>query len=157
MIPASGNRFACCHPPGHHGGRSGEEQGKRGERSEWAAGISFASGEDTGRRDLSSRVRFVENSPVDSLYVCQDDDKVVGVLGFRLRENVEVPTVYGEVSVVVVNQDERRRGIGRFLMRFAEQIASEQGCIGLWRVSGLGRTEEAHRFYRELGYEATGY
>ena len=29
-------------------------------------------------------------------------------------------------------------------------------CLGLWLVSGFGREEEAHRFYRRCGFEATG-
>ncbi len=42
-------------------------------------------------------------------------------------------------------------------MDFAEKLARDQGCIGTWLVSGFGREEEAHHFYRALGYEITGY
>jgi hypothetical protein len=42
-------------------------------------------------------------------------------------------------------------------MEFAENLAAEQGCIGTWLVSGFGREEQAHKFYKELGYEITGY
>jgi GNAT superfamily N-acetyltransferase len=42
-------------------------------------------------------------------------------------------------------------------MAFAEQLARNRGCKGTWLVSGFGRDEEAHQFYKRLGYEATGY
>ncbi|GIM45314.1 hypothetical protein DNHGIG_08630 [Collibacillus ludicampi] len=42
-------------------------------------------------------------------------------------------------------------------MEFAENLAAEQGCIVTWLVSGFGREEQAPTFYKELGYEITGY
>ena len=41
-------------------------------------------------------------------------------------------------------------------MEYAEQLAHEKGCIGTWLVSGFGREERAHAFYKELGYTITG-
>jgi GNAT superfamily N-acetyltransferase len=48
-------------------------------------------------------------------------------------------------------------GIGRALMNFAENLAKEKGCIGTWLVTDLDREEEAHKFYKELGYRVNGY
>ena len=42
-------------------------------------------------------------------------------------------------------------------LAFAENRAKELGCIGTWLVSGLGREEESHKFYKKLGYEINGY
>jgi GNAT superfamily N-acetyltransferase len=78
-------------------------------------------------------------------------------LGFRIRENVEEPSRYGEISVVVIKPETRKLGVGRLLMGFAEQRAKESGCKGTWLVSGFGREEEAHKFYAKLGYKVTGY
>jgi GNAT superfamily N-acetyltransferase len=82
---------------------------------------------------------------------------VCGVLGFRLRECLERVGRYGEVSVIVTDAGARRCGVGRALMAFAEGLAREHGCLGTWLVSGFGRKDEAHRFYEQLGYTATGY
>ncbi|MCL6625705.1 MAG: GNAT family N-acetyltransferase [Alicyclobacillus shizuokensis] len=106
---------------------------------------------------MEERIEFVSNSAFDSLYVCHEDQKVLGLLGFRIRENLEESSRYGEVSLIVVDQGARRQGVGRFLMDFAEKLARDQGCIGTWLVSGFGREEEAHHFYKALGYEITGY
>ena len=42
-------------------------------------------------------------------------------------------------------------------MEYAEELAKESNCIGTWLVSGFGREEQAHIFYKALGYEITGY
>jgi GNAT superfamily N-acetyltransferase len=103
------------------------------------------------------RLNFVKNSPFDFLYVCVESQEVLGFLAFRIRENIEAPTRYGEISAIVVNSKVRNKGVGRFLMEYAEKLAKEHGCIGTWLVSGFGREEEAHKFYKKLGYEITGY
>jgi ribosomal protein S18 acetylase RimI-like enzyme len=103
------------------------------------------------------RLNFVKNSPFDFLYVCVENQEVLGFMAFRLRENIEAPTRYGEISAIVVNPKHRNKGVGRFLMEYAEKLAEEHECIGTWLVSGFGREEEAHKFYKKLGYEITGY
>ncbi|SFU99069.1 Transglutaminase-like superfamily protein [Alicyclobacillus macrosporangiidus] len=133
----------------------------RPARIEYAEALSRLMGQLTGHevspQTMEERIAFALNSSVDSLYVCHNAHEVLGVLGFRIRENLEESSRYGEISVIVVDKKARRRGIGRFLMDFAERLAMEEGCIGTWLVSGFGRKEEAHRFYQDLGYQITGY
>ncbi len=59
--------------------------------------------------------------------------------------------------MLVVLEEARRQGVGRFMMEHAEKLAEREGCKGTWLVSGFGREEQAHQFYEELGYRATGY
>jgi N-acetylglutamate synthase-like GNAT family acetyltransferase len=106
---------------------------------------------------MLARLRLVEASAIDSLYVCEDNGKVVGLLGFRIRENLEEASRFGEVSAIVVGPDSRRAGVGRFMMGHAEKLARQTGCKGLWLVSGFGREAEAHKFYQRLGFQTTGY
>ena len=106
---------------------------------------------------MEDRLRLVERSPIDSLYLCEEDGVALRLLGFRIRENLEEQSRYGEISLIVVDAGARRRGIGRFMMEYAERLAREKGCLGTWLVSGFGREEQAHRFYKDLGYEVTGY
>ncbi len=73
---------------------------------------------------MGNRLKFVDESLFDSLYVC--------------HENAQ------------------QKGVGRFLMDFAEKLAVQAECVGTWLVSGFGR-EEAHQFCKEFGYEITGY
>ena len=107
--------------------------------------------------EMAGRLKMVRRSAIDELFVMTLNSRVSGVLGFRIRENIEAPSRYGEISLIAVDPDVRRQGIGRDLVQFAESHAKALGCIGTWLVSGLGREREAHRFYRQMGYRATGY
>ena len=102
------------------------------------------------------RLGMIERSPIDEFYVLEDEGEVRGALGFRLRENIDEPTRFGEVSLLVVRDGFRRSGYGRALMAFAENLAKARGCQGTWLVSGTHRAEDAHRFYTALGYAPTG-
>ncbi|NLX09834.1 MAG: GNAT family N-acetyltransferase [Chloroflexi bacterium] len=115
------------------------------------------SGHPMSLEDMADRLAWAERSPIDWLFVGEVDGCVAGLLGFRLRENLEQRSRYGEISVLVTDSAVRRQGVGRALMDFAEQMAREQGCIGTWLVSGFKRKDEAHRFYESLGYQTTGY
>ncbi len=121
--------------------------------------MSELSGHYLSESNMKNRLKLIEESPIDSLYVCENGEKIVGCLGFRIRENIEeaIPNCYGEISVIVVDDKARRKGVGRLLMKYAEKLAKDQGCIGTWLVSGFGREELAHIFYKELGYKINGY
>jgi GNAT superfamily N-acetyltransferase len=104
-----------------------------------------------------NRINYVRNSPIDSLFVYELNNAIVGLMAFRIRENIEENSRFGEISVIVVKSESRKKGIGKKLMAYAEQLAHEKECIGTWLVSGFGREEQAHPFYEELGYKTTGY
>jgi N-acetylglutamate synthase-like GNAT family acetyltransferase len=115
------------------------------------------SGHAISANQMVNRLEFIEESKVDSLFVCEKDRKIVGLLGFRIRENLEELSRFGEISAIVVNSNDRRKDVGRFMMDYAEKLAREFKCKGMWLVSGFGREKEAHKFYKQLGYQTTGY
>jgi GNAT superfamily N-acetyltransferase len=114
-------------------------------------------GHDISESDVTNRLDFVNNSPVDFLFVYELLDKVVGLLAFRIRENIEENSRYGEISAIVVAPEFQKHGIGVKLVEFAENMAANYDCMGTWLVSGFGREENAHQFYKAIGYEPTGY
>ena len=118
--------------------------------------VQELTGKEMSEDDMRDRLEFVENSPINELFVCEVDGAVRGLIGFRIRENVEEVSRFGEVSVLVVDSGFRGKGIGRAMMEFAEGHAKEKGCTGTWLVSELHR-EGAHRFYKGLGYVINGY
>jgi N-acetylglutamate synthase-like GNAT family acetyltransferase len=107
--------------------------------------------------DMLERLQMIGDSRIDSLFVCEDEKEIAGLLGFRIRENLEEKSRFGEISAIVVNRKRKRRGVGRFMMDYAEKLARENNCKGMWLVSGFPREGEAHRFYQQLGFQATGY
>jgi GNAT superfamily N-acetyltransferase len=115
------------------------------------------SGHAVSREEAEDRLAFVGQSPFDSLFVCEDEGAVIGAMGFRIRENIEQVSRFGEISALVVDTGRRGQGVGRLMVAYAERLAAERGCVGTWLVSGFGREEAAHPFYKRLGYEVTGY
>jgi GNAT superfamily N-acetyltransferase len=82
--------------------------------------------------------------------VAESDGHVVGWIHALVAEYVEVDP-FVVIGGLVVDRSHRRMGVGRVLMRHAEEWAAQQGCpvVRLW--SSAGRTA-AHEFYRALGY-----
>jgi N-acetylglutamate synthase-like GNAT family acetyltransferase len=102
------------------------------------------------------RLRLIAGTKGEEMIVATLKARVIGLLTFRVRHNVESQSCYGEISAIIVADSFRRKGIGQLLLKQAEVIAKRFGCIGLWLVSGFGREKEAHKFYRKLGFECTG-
>ncbi len=81
--------------------------------------------------------------------------RVVGVIGYRLWNDL----VFGRalfVDDLVVTAALRGGGVGGALLRFAEAVARDEGCVALRLNSGLWR-EEAHRFYDGFGLSKRGF
>lgn len=107
-------------------------------------------------RQVDSRFRLIANGPGQSLAVATVNGFVVGLVGFRLRHNLESASHYGEISAIVVDPGWRNRGVGRALLEYAETLARRRKCVGLWLVSGFGREENAHKFHDRAGFSRTG-
>jgi GNAT superfamily N-acetyltransferase len=69
---------------------------------------------------------------------------------------VHRPAPVGRVSVMVVDEAYRGRGIGAQLLAEAEKRLTERGCE-IVEVTSNVRRERAHHFYEQLGYERTSY
>ena len=119
--------------------------------------MALLTGHEMSVEEAEARLHMIDKSPIEELFVLEAQTKIKGLLGFRIRENLEESSRYGEISVIVTDPHSRRSGFGRALMEFAQKRAREKGCKGTWLVSGFGREEEAHKFYSELGYKITGY
>jgi GNAT superfamily N-acetyltransferase len=107
--------------------------------------------------DMVNRLDYVSKTFLEELYVYDENGTILGILGFRVREAIEEVNRYGEVSILVTDEAHHHLGIGKTLIDFAEKHARESGCNGTWLISGLGREEKAHTFYKKMGYQVTGY
>lgn len=82
------------------------------------------------------------------------DGVVVGCLSTSVMRVLHRPAPVGRISMMVVDEAVRGRGIGGALVRAAEQALAARGCY-MVEVTSNVRRAEAHRFYEQLGYERT--
>lgn len=98
----------------------------------------------------ADRLSRILPRPDQQFLIAELNARVVGWVHAAVAELVEAGA-FVVISGLVVDRDQRRRGIGRMLMAEAEAWAKGRGCsiVRLW--SSAGRTA-AHRFYEQLGY-----
>ena len=89
-----------------------------------------------------------------TVLVAEVDGAVVACLSTAVMRVLHRPAPVGRISMMVVDEALRSRGIGALLVRAAEHALAEQGCYMVEVTSHLRRTE-AHRFYERLGYART--
>ena len=86
--------------------------------------------------------------------VAELDGAVVGCLTTSVMRVLHRPALVGRISMMVVDEALRGRGIGAELVRAAEKALAAQGCYMI-EVTSHQRRTDAHRFYERLGYAKT--
>jgi L-amino acid N-acyltransferase YncA len=92
-----------------------------------------------------------------NLLVAEEQGNVIGTMVLIIVPNLSHSALpWATIENVVVDEEYRRRGIGRLLMDYATARAKEAGCYKIQLISDKRRTE-SHKFYRNLGYKASGH
>lgn len=106
------------------------------------------------RQQNLEQLEMVLETPEGGIFVAEDSDGTI--LGHLLMLTGQTDTVTGASQAwiydVSVRPDHQRRGVGRALMKHAEEFARRLG----FHYVGLGVTEantQALDFYRQLGYQ----
>ena len=83
--------------------------------------------------------------------VAELDGEVAGVLTLALVPVLHEPGDWCRITMLVVAERARRRGLARALVAEAEEVARAGGCVRVEVTSALHR-DGAHEFYRGMGY-----
>jgi GNAT superfamily N-acetyltransferase len=105
--------------------------------------------------DIPDRLSAFGNSPSAVAWVAELDGGVVGLATAHVIRSLHKSEVVAMLTVLVVDERARGKGIGRVMVQEAEEWAVRCGASAISLTSALRRTE-AHDFYRRLGYEHTG-
>ena len=89
-----------------------------------------------------------------TVLVAEFASEVVGCLSTSVMRVLHRPAPVGRISMMVIDEAVRGRGIGAALVRAAEQALRARGCYMI-EVTSHVRRADAHRFYERLGYERT--
>jgi GNAT superfamily N-acetyltransferase len=95
--------------------------------------------------------------PGYSLLVAEEGKEILGTTVLVILPGLAHDvSPFAVVEYVVVDEKHRRRGIGKLLMDDVIERAKEAGCYKIMLTSD-NRREEAHDFYRSLGFEASAH
>ena len=110
-------------------------------------------GYEAAAADIARRLAEMEQEG-RLVLVAELGGEVVGCLSTSVMRVLHRPAPVGRISMMVIDEALRGRGIGAQLVRVAEEALVTAGCHLVEVTSNLARTG-AHRFYERLGYERT--
>jgi ribosomal protein S18 acetylase RimI-like enzyme len=113
-------------------------------------GLGFESSPDEVAARLAALAK-VRETPLIA-----EQGEVLGVLAWHVTPVLHRPAPVGRITMMVVAEGERRRGVGRALVEAACGQMRSKGC-GLIEVTSNIDLSGAHGFYRRLGFERTSY
>lgn len=108
-------------------------------------------GYDLDEGELVRRFKMVDAAESHCLLIASNGEEVVAFVHMFHRPALEKPPE-AVVQALVVDEKQRGAGVGRRLMDAAEKWASELDFESVVLSSSTMR-EDAHAFYRRLGYE----
>jgi GNAT superfamily N-acetyltransferase len=101
---------------------------------------------------VAARLARLEADPASAVFVAEDDGEVVGLCALHVIRLIELDSAVCRVTAMVVRSDARGHGVGRALLEQVEAEAERLRCDRI-EVTSNDRRDDAHAFYRSLGFE----
>jgi aminoglycoside 6'-N-acetyltransferase I len=108
-------------------------------------------GQDVTPHEAAERLDAVRRAPGSSVLVAVDYGPAVGLIAVHWNAVLQHARPMARVSALVVAEPERRRGIGRLLVKAGAQAARVAGCERLEIAAGPGE-QNTQAFWLALGF-----
>jgi GNAT superfamily N-acetyltransferase len=122
-----------------------------------APGISMllaAAGHVIAPRDIAERLAALRDTSAAALVALQWGPPS-GIVVFHWYRTLYAARPIAQITTLLVGEDERRRGIGRMLLKAASQAARMAGC-GELEIAATTDAPSLHAFCRETGFTEIG-
>jgi GNAT superfamily N-acetyltransferase len=108
---------------------------------------------------FEQRLRHILTDTCGAVLIAEMDRTTIGYIHVYAAPLLSTPSDhprggYCEIGALVVDQGHRRAGVGRALISTAQAWAQSQGHARLRLYAGVQRSDDAHHFYRALGFES---
>jgi ribosomal protein S18 acetylase RimI-like enzyme len=100
---------------------------------------------------VRKRLEELLETPRSRVLVVENGHGVVGAVSFWIKPDLAHGDTVVEVPMLVVAEDHRRTGVGRFLMEEVRSVASENGASQIELVATTANVA-AREFYHSLGF-----
>ncbi|NOV02591.1 GNAT family N-acetyltransferase [Paenibacillus planticolens] len=106
---------------------------------------------------IENRLHFMRGNPDESLYVYEEENQILGTLGFRIRQADDAVVKFSEISVISIEETNQSQTAAEKLKSYAEQLTQEHACSGMWWITGSENNSDSRRANEPLGFHETGY
>jgi ribosomal protein S18 acetylase RimI-like enzyme len=100
---------------------------------------------------VRKRLEELLETPRARVLVVENEHGIVGAASFWIKPDLAHGDAVVEVPMLVVDEDHRRTGVGRFLMEEVRSVASENEASLIELVATTANVA-AREFYRSLGF-----
>jgi len=104
---------------------------------------------------MPARLERLSADPNARTLVAVEDGAVLGLITTHVRYTMNHAAPLAQITLLVVDETRRGKGVGRELVVAAEDWARECGCKRIVVTTALQRAD-AHAFYEKLAYAHTG-
>lgn len=118
------------------------------------ARLLTALGHPTGAEGVLARWHSWKAEGNSALVAARADGTLSGLATVHKTWVLHRPKPLARITSLIVDEAERGQGIGRALVAASEKWLADAGC-GILEITSNHQRQDAHEFYRHLGYEQT--